>query len=233
MKTKTTTDTIIQDHIGSDSNGYLSRESELHLINQIRSGSKTARSDLLKANLRLIRAVAKKYSNRHFTESDLVQEGSIGLLQAVEKYNPDMGCKFSTYAYWWIRQTITRSIQENGNTIRLPVHIIELTSKIRKIKKLLAKSDIVSNSGPEEIADFLEIPSERIVQILSISKDPMSLSMPVGEDDSGTLIDIVENVSSVTPSRKFSDAESSKHIGYIIRTLTPREETVIRMRFGF
>lgn len=212
--------------------GLLTREGEVWLMKRIKSGDMQAREEMVKANLRMVISIAKKYSNRQFTESDLVQEGNIGLMKAIEKFDWSKGFKFSTYAYWWVRQAIGRAIQDQGRTVRLPVHVSETLSNLRKAVRIVGRS-LGREPSAEEVAELLELPVGKIHRLMEIAKDPLSLDMPIGENDDGRLSDMVENVLTENPNTKMEEDENSGQVRSVLKTLPPREETVLRLRYGF
>ena len=201
------------------------------LISEGRIKDKLAKSELAKANLRLVVSIAKKYTNRGLQFLDLIQEGNIGLMKAVEKFEYKRGYKFSTYATWWIRQAITRAIADQARTIRIPVHMIETINKLIRTSRHLVQ-EIGREPTPEEIAEKMELPEEKIRKVLKIAKEPISLETPIGEEDDSHLGDFIEDTKAVSPADAVIGLNLREKTREILKTLTLREEKVLRMRFG-
>ena len=209
----------------------LSAEEEIVLAQKMEEGDTEARKQLAEANLRLVVSIAKRYVGRGMLFLDLIQEGNLGLIKAVEKFDYHKGYKFSTYATWWIRQAITRAIADQARTIRIPVHMVETINKLTRVQRQLIQ-DLGRDPLPEEIAKEMDIPVERVREILKISQEPVSLETPIGEEEDSHLGDFIEDEEVPAPAEAASILLMREQLEDVLNTLTPREEKVLKLRFG-
>lgn len=209
----------------------LSTERELELAERMSKGDEAAKNELVESNLRLVVSIAKRYVGKGMFFLDLIQEGNLGLMKAVDKFDYNKGYKFSTYATWWIRQAITRAIADQARTIRIPVHMVETIHKVSRIQRQLLQK-LGHEASVEEIAKEMGMSVDKVREIIKISQDPVSLEMPIGEEEDSHLGDFIEDQDSPAPAEAASYMLLREQLNEVLHTLTPREEHVLKLRFG-
>ena len=209
----------------------LTAQQEVDLAHRVQQGDAEAKDMMIRANLRLVVSMARSYINRGLSFQDLIQEGNIGLMRAVEKYDPDKGFRFSTYATWWIRQSLVRAIADQSRDIRIPVHMTELISRVNKTQREL-NQELDREPTPEEIAERLKLPVEKINDVMRYAMDTVSLETPAGDEENSSLGDFIQDDKAISASEVLNNEYIKEQINEMLSELPPREEQIIRMRFG-